>query len=178
MFRLEIRWLIFFGIIGLILLLDQGAKLLVMRNLSLGESWVFWPAISSFIKVTRSFNTGAAFGIFPSANAFFLFVALITMGVFTYLFYDMPDDAKLTIIGIAIVLGGAISNAIDRIRFQHVVDYVHVQLGPNFANISNFADHAVTIGVVLLLIDQWLLAKEEGKSENPPSREAVDNQLS
>lgn len=175
MFKLEKRFVLYFAIILFILLLDQGAKALVLSRLEYGQSWDFIPAISGFLRVTRSLNTGAAFGIFPSGSTFLLSIGFVTIAVFTYLFYDMPAEAKLTIIGIAIVLGGAISNIIDRIRFGYVVDYVHVQLGPNFANISNFADHAVTIGVIFLLIDQWILAEREAEKADETAEGVVDN---
>jgi len=154
---------------GLVLALDQLAKWLTVTNLELGESWQVIPGISSFIRVTRSYNTGAAFGIFPAGSDLFLIVALVTAGVFIYMFPRMPEDARLSKVGISLIIGGALSNAIDRLRFEHVVDYVHVQLTPTFANISNFADHAITLGVILLLIDQWLQERrQQGKPVDDP----------
>lgn len=145
--------------------LDQLAKWLVVQNLALGESWVPVPAIADVIRVTRSYNTGAAFGMFPMGSNVIVVLAFITVAVFLWMVPTLPPNAWLSRVGIALTTGGALSNAVDRLRFDHVVDYVHVQLTPTFANISNFADHAITVGVILLLIDQWLHAPEHAESE-------------
>jgi len=155
------RWALLVLVAGVVLAVDQAAKWLVVTNLQMGESWVPIPAIAGFIRVTRSFNTGAAFGMFPFASSVFLVLALITVLAFVIIYPRLPARAWLSRISIALIAGGALSNAIDRIRFEHVVDYVHVQLTPTFANVSNFADHAITVGVILLLVDQWLLERAE-----------------
>lgn len=148
---------------GAVFTLDQVAKRLVVEQLELGQSWVPIPAIGGFIRVTRSYNTGAAFGMFPWAADFFLGLALITILVFILSYPRLPSHAWLSRVSIALISGGALSNAIDRIRLGHVVDYVHVQLTPGFANISNFADHAITVGTALLLIDQWIAERREAR---------------
>ncbi len=140
---------------GAIVALDQTAKYLVTTRLELGESWEFIPAIAKFIKITYSENQGAAFGMLPQASDLFLILALVTVGVFILSYSKLPSHAILSRISIGLISGGALSNAFDRIRFNYVIDYVHVQIGPTISNISNFADHAITIGVILLLIDQW-----------------------
>ena len=155
------RWatLLLFG--GSVFALDQTAKWFVTNRLALGESWEAIPAIARVIRVTHSFNTGAAFGFLPQAAPFFLGLALITTLVFIFTYPRLPADARVSRIGIALIIGGALSNVADRIRIGHVVDFVHVQLTQNFANISNFADHAITIGVILLLLDQYLIEQRE-----------------
>jgi signal peptidase II len=151
--------LLLFG--GGIFALDQTAKWLVATRLTMGESWEPIPAIAGFIRVTYSYNTGAAFGFLPQAAPFFLGLALITTVVFIVTYPRLPAHALMSRVGIALIIGGALSNASDRLRLGHVVDFVHVQLTANFANISNFADHAITVGVVLLLIDQYLIEQRE-----------------
>jgi signal peptidase II len=144
-----------------VIALDQTAKWFVTSRLALGDSWDPIPAIAGFIRVTYSYNTGAAFGFLPQAAPFFLGLALITTVVFIITYPRLPTSALMSRIGIAMIIGGALSNASDRLRLGHVVDFVHVQLTPNFANISNFADHAITIGVILLLIDQYRIEQRE-----------------
>lgn len=155
------RWLFYLLLVVLVLALDQTAKWWVINNLALGESFDLIPQISQFIRVTRSFNTGAAFGIFPMASNLILILALVTITAFIISYPSIPAQARLSRLGIGLITGGALSNAIDRIRFGQVVDYVHVQLTPTFSNISNFADHAVTIGVAILLIEQWIMERQE-----------------
>jgi signal peptidase II len=171
------RWALLVGVAGLVLAVDQGAKWWVTRHLALGESWVPVAALGNYVRVTRSLNTGAAFGIFPLASEVFLVLALVTVGAFVITYPKLPAHATLTRIGIALVSGGALSNAIDRLRFDHVIDYVHVQLSPNLANISNFADHAITIGVVLMLLDQWLAERHEKDVDDEAAVMAADELL-
>jgi signal peptidase II len=169
----RVLWLCF--IAGLILSIDQIAKHLVVNTLQLGQSWEPIPQISGFIRVTRSYNTGAAFGMFPFASDLFLIVALITIGVFVFVIYPrLPNTAWLSRLGIAMITGGALSNALDRLTFGgKVVDYIHVQLSPTFSNISNFGDHAVTLGVIILLIDAWFIERREQAKQLAQQQEAV-----
>lgn len=173
----RVLWLYF--IAGLILSVDQIAKRLVVNTLELGQSWEPIPQIGGFIRVTRSFNTGAAFGMFPFASDLFLIVALTTIGVFIFIIYPrLPDNAWLSRLGVAMIIGGALSNALDRLTLDgKVVDYVHVQLTPTFSNISNFADHAVTLGVVILLIDAWFMERREQAEQLAQQQEAISPNL-
>jgi signal peptidase II len=155
------RWGLLIVIAGTVLLLDQSFKQLVIKNLSLGKSWIPIPALESFIQITRSHNTGAAFGMFPFASDIFLILAFVTIAAFIISYPRLPSHAWLSRISIALISGGALSNALDRLLFGHVVDYVHVQVTSTLSNVSNFADHAISVGVVLLLIDQWRAEQRE-----------------
>lgn len=165
------KWLALLGIFAVVMGLDQYAKWLTTDRLSLGEIWHIFP--EGFpIQVMHSLNTGAAFGIFPNGGPIFLAIALITAAAFIYLYPRLPDSAWASRIGIALVIGGALSNALDRIRLGHVVDYFYLQLGPQYANISNFADHAITLGVILLVVDQWLHEQREKEEQSAISLES------
>nr|MBN1229849.1 signal peptidase II [Anaerolineae bacterium] len=155
------KWVLLGSVGGGILAVDQLVKWLVTQNLLLGESWKALQLVGDFIMVSRSHNTGAAFGIFPLASPFILALSLVTVVVFIVMYPRLPADALLSRIGLSMIVGGALSNALDRIRLGYVVDYVHVRLSPSLANISNFADHVITIGVVLFLIDQWRIERKE-----------------
>ena len=153
------KWgLLISGVAG-VLLIDQGVKTLLLQRLALGESWAPIPAIGEYFRITYSLNTGAAFGIFPYASDIFLVLAFVTAIAFVIAYPRLPEKAWLSRLSIALITGGALSNAADRLRFGHVVDYVQVQIPGVGANISNFADHAITVGVILLLIDQWLIER-------------------
>lgn len=159
------RWLLLVGVAGLVIAVDQTAKYLTITKLELGETWLPIPAIANIFRITRSINTGAAFGMFQGASTFFLVLALITVAAFVISYPRLPDEARLTRVAVALITGGAFSNAIDRIQYAHVIDYFHVILSPRFSNISNFADHAITLGVIFLLIDQWRLERLEAQRE-------------
>jgi len=141
--------------------IDQTAKMLVTERLTLGQSWEPIAQIGWLIRVTRSYNTGAAFGMLPQAADIFLLLAIVTIAAFIISYPKLPSHAWLSRLSIALISGGALSNALDRITRGHVVDYVHVQITPTLSNISNFADHAITVGVALLLIDQWLTERKD-----------------
>jgi signal peptidase II len=165
------RIAILVGVSGLVIALDQTVKWLVSTRLSPGQSWEPIPAIASFIKITYSYNSGAAFGMFSNASDLFLLLALIIIVAFLFSYPRLPSQAQLSRISIGLISGGAFSNALDRLRMGHVTDYVHVQLTPTFSNISNFADHAITIGVILLLADQWLAERRSASEPQPKPAE-------
>jgi signal peptidase II len=175
--RLLRQWGLLIAVAGGILVLDQTAKRLVIERLMLGKSWEPIPQIGDFIRITRSYNTGAAFGMLPQASDIFLILAIITIIAFIISYPQLPSRAWLSRLSIALISGGALSNAIDRIRLGHVVDYVHVQLTPTLSNISNFADHAITLGVILLLVDQWLTDRRE-KQQPIRTEETLDGDVS
>ena len=161
MLKLFGRWLLLFAVTGTVLGVDQSAKTWVLNNLELGESWEIIPAIAGIFKVTRSYNTGAAFGMFPFASDFFLVVALVTTIVFIISFAKLPAGAIGSRIAIGLIMGGALSNGLDRLRFDQVTDFFHITISPSISNISNFADHAIILGVIVLLIDQYRLERAE-----------------
>ncbi len=155
------RWGLLILVSGAVLAIDQLIKQRVTATLAYGQSWTPIPSIAAIARVTRSQNTGAAFGMFPFASDFFLVLALITIAAFIVSYPRLPSHAGLSRLSIALISGGALSNAIDRLLLGHVVDYVHIQLSPTLSNISNLADHAITVGVALLLIDQWRAERRE-----------------
>ena len=165
------RIAILVGVSGLVIGLDQTVKWLVSTRLTPGQSWEPIPAIASLIKITYSYNSGAAFGMFANASDLFLLLALVIIVAFLFSYPRLPSHAQLSRISIGLISGGAFSNALDRLRMGHVTDYVHVQLTPTFSNISNFADHAITIGVILLLADQWLAERRSAGDEPPKPAE-------
>ncbi len=155
------RWALLVIVGGGILALDQWVKNRVVETLALGESWSPIPAVANVITITRSANSGAAFGMFPFASDFFLALAFITVLIFIISYPRLPSHASLSRLSMSMITGGALSNAVDRLIRGHVVDYVHVQVGTQISNISNLADHAITLGVILLLIDQWRAEQRE-----------------
>jgi signal peptidase II len=163
---------------GAVIGLDQTAKMLVTERLVLGQSWVPIPQLGWLIRITYSYNKGAAFGMLPQASDIFLVLALVTIVAFIVSYPKLPSKAWLSRLSISLISGGALSNALDRIRWQgHVIDFVHVQLTPTLSNISNFADHAITVGVVILLIDQWLSDRREKQLKEDEVVETADLEI-
>lgn len=115
-------------------------------------------AITSFINITHQQNRGAAFSFLADASGwqrwFFTSLALaVSAAIVVWLWRIRRDGHIVLSAGLALVLGGALGNVIDRIRFGHVVDFIQVLIAgwpfPSF----NVADSAITVGAVLLIID-------------------------
>lgn len=97
-------------------------------------------------------NRGAAFGMLQNQKSFFVFVAVIFLGVIIYVLIKTPDDKKYTKLHFLLVMiaGGAIGNMIDRLKLDYVVDFIYIVL-INFP-IFNVADMYVTFSTVILII--------------------------
>ena len=171
--RSALYWVVLLASALIVFAIDQGAKAWVTSHLVLGETWVPIPALQDVLTITRSANSGAAFSLLPQAGDLFLLVAL-GMIVAILLFYRrMPEGHWLDRVALGLLLGGVAGNAMDRIRLGSVVDFVHVQLRPYISNVSNFADHAIVIGIGILFITQWIgnrdaAASPVAQAEPPP----------
>lgn len=123
---------------------DQLTKLLIARQFTPGESL---PLIPSILHLTYVQNRGAAFGIFQGQQLLFIGLAL---GVIVWLWRELairPSASRAVQWGCALVLGGAVGNLVDRLRFGYVVDFIDLRVWPVF----NVGDSAITIGVTLLV---------------------------
>lgn len=105
-------------------------------------------------------NRGAAFGMLQNQKSFFVFVAVVFLGVIIYVLIKTPDDKKYTKLHILLIMiaGGAIGNMIDRLKLDYVVDFIYIVL-INFP-IFNVADMYVTFSTVILIIQILFVYKE------------------
>ena len=129
-----------------VFLLDWFSKIFVLRNLGLNESVEI---IKNIFYLTLVHNTGAAFGIFKNQTLFFIVVsilAVITIVIYIKKFSNIPLAIK---IGLALILGGALGNLVDRLCFGYVVDFLDFKIWPVF----NIADSAITVGTFLLIVN-------------------------
>lgn len=144
-----------FWIAGTIVALDQATKALVLAYLPLHSSE---SVIPGFFDLTHVRNTGAAFGIlsavdFPfkaGAIALLATAALVAVAAFAA---QLSPHQKLARIGLALILGGAIGNLIDRVTAGYVLDFVDVYVGDWHFWAFNVADAAISVGVVGMLLD-------------------------
>jgi len=146
---------------GLVLGGDQLTKTLVVRNLALYESWLPVSALYPYFQITRSHNTGAAFGFLSNVamtGDLLLLVALVVSGVLLWSYPRIEDDQPLARFATALIVGGALGNALDRIFYGHVIDFIHYQLPGVISNVSNLADHAIVLGVGLMIWSSWRAA--------------------
>lgn len=157
-------WLMLLAIIAIVLAADQLSKRLVVESLSLGESRQPIPALTPFFQITRSHNTGSAFGFLPQAGDLFLVIAVVVVIAMFYFYPRISERATLQRIGAGLICGGALGNAIDRIQYGLVIDFIHYQIPGVISNVSNIADHAIVIGVGLIIIDGWLKDRAEKRT--------------
>lgn len=144
------------AIIGGIVAIDQISKEIVRRALPLhGE-----PAqiIPGFLDLTHVQNTGAAFGLlnaadFPYKTAVMIAIAGIALLAIAAYATQLGFHERTARIGLALILGGAFGNLIDRAVAGHVVDFVNVYWGTTHFWAFNVADAAITIGAILVLFD-------------------------
>lgn len=153
--KASIRWFYLSALFTLAL--DQMTKAIVRGWLPLYESV---PLISGMFHLTHIQNTGAAFGLFPDATLFFILIAIIACGLFLWLGHKGVYPKGMGI-AFGLMLGGALGNLIDRLRYGAVTDFLDLRVWPVF----NFADTALTVGAVLLLWWGWKGDKEAMRGE-------------
>jgi len=155
---------------GIVVILDQTTKIVVRHTMMLGQSI---PILGHFFKITYIENPGIAFGIKVSNGSFFTILSVLaSLGVLVYLFAHR--DEGMAIKGsLALILGGAFGNLVDRIFYKKVVDFIDVGVGNLRWPVFNLADSAVVIGVFLLFLSVFILDKKNEKLHHERAREIV-----
>lgn len=151
---------LFLDLLGIIvlILLDQYTKYLAVIHL---KDKAAFNIINGVLEFNYLENKGAAFGMLQNQKVFFIFVAIVILGVIAYILFKTPDDRKYTILHILLsfIAAGAIGNMIDRIRYDYVVDFIYFVL-INFP-IFNVADIYVSVSTVVLIILLLFYYKEK-----------------
>jgi signal peptidase II len=145
---------------------DQMTKALVRPALALHDSV---EVIPGFLNLTRVHNTGAAFGMlnsvdFPFKTVVLTVVATLALAGVAWYAATVPQNDRLARIGVASILGGAIGNLIDRATVGYVLDYVDAYFRGWHFWAFNVADAAISIGVVLMILDLLGLGR---RASNP-----------
>lgn len=137
----------------LVVLLDQGSKLLAQSLLEYARP----VAVFSWFDLTLHYNRGAAFSFLSNADGWqrwlFTGLALVVSVALATWIWRLSRVQLLLGLGLALVLGGAIGNVIDRLLLGHVVDFISVHYAGHYFPTFNIADSAISIGAVLLLVD-------------------------
>ncbi len=160
----------YFLVTLLILVLDQWTKGLIARALDVHQSRT---VIRGLFDLTYVRNTGAAFGLFASVDSSVKAVLLNTVAVLVFLVvsaYALRSSHKSVRlqVGFALILGGAVGNLLDRVRFGYVVDFLDFGISGHHWPAFNVADSAICIGVGLLFLDM-LRSEEDVKTDSPRS---------
>ena len=141
--RLNSLWLISASTLAA----DQLSKLAVLRTFQPEESI---PVIHPALYLTYVQNTGAAFGLLKGQQWLFVGLSLVVIAWVGQELWNGRANSHMTRWGCALILGGAVGNLIDRLRFGHVVDFIDLRVWPVF----NVGDSAITVGVFLILLEQ------------------------
>ena len=128
--------------------LDQASKFLIERTMSLGDSI---HVMGSFLRLTYIHNPNAAFGIGLGGSTIHMVFSLVAFGLILYILYRTPPGQKGVQAALALILGGAIGNLIDRVRMGEVIDFIDVGVRKYRWPVFNVADSVVTIGALMLV---------------------------
>ena len=141
------------GIALIVILIDQFTKTLILGSFQLNDSHT----VTSFFNVVRVHNTGAAFSFLAGASGWqrWFFVGLgLAAAVFIVWLLARHGGQRLFGWALALILGGALGNVIDRLLHGHVVDFLQVHWKSHYFPSFNVADSAITVGAVLLVVDE------------------------
>ena len=157
---------IFFIIPALVvIILDQVSKLIVAGSIKYYESI---PVIEGFLNLVHVRNRGMAFGLMnrPDAQITFYILIAVTIAAVILLFFWFNSlkgrDRKL-ILGISLIVGGAVGNLIDRVRFKEVIDFLDFFIGKYHWPAFNLADSSITVGALWIVINIFFFSSSNDK---------------
>ena len=132
------------AIIFFIVSADQAVKYGIASFMEIGESI---PVLPGIFHITYIENPGAAFGMFANQRMIFILAALSVIVAVCAAYRRLMDESRTVRWGVALLLGGAVGNLIDRVRTGRVIDFLDFRIWPVF----NIADVGICIGVALLI---------------------------
>ena len=145
------------GLVTLIVLVfDQATKLYIDATFLLHESVT---VLENFFHITHVRNQGAAFGCLADSSfrlPFFILVAVVALGGILWYLRTLREDQRLLQFTLCLIFAGALGNLIDRIRLGEVIDFIDVHWYQYHWPAFNVADSAISVGVVLMLVDLWM----------------------
>lgn len=149
------RMLPWVALASVIVLIDQLTKLAIERTFDYGDV----EPVTSFFNLVLTYNKGAAFSFLASASGWqkhFLTVVGIGASLFILYLLARHGSQKLFSLALAMILGGAIGNVIDRLAYGHVIDFLDFHVGGWHWPAFNIADSAIVGGAILLVVDELL----------------------
>lgn len=142
--------LLLFSIAVGIIIADQITKALIIASIDKGDKV---PETGAF-RLTYSTNEGSVFGLDINSTFLLIMAPIVILVILWFYFYYLPPANRLLRTGLGLLLGGAVGNLIDRIRFGEVTDFIYVDLGfwpldpwPTF----NIADACITTGIIIMI---------------------------
>jgi len=143
------------GVSLIVIVLDQLTKTVIAHSFQLGDVRTITP----FFDIVRAHNTGAAFSFLAGAGGWqrWFFIGLGTAAaIFIVWMLSRHGGQRLFAWALALILGGAVGNVVDRILHGHVIDFIQVHWGRAYFPAFNVADSAISVGAALLILDELL----------------------
>lgn len=152
----SLRYSLYLFIALVAVIIDQWTKALASSQLQYGLPVEILPVFN----LTLQHNLGAAFSFLSDAGGwqrwFFTVVSAVVSVVLAIWIYRLKDSQRLLAVSLALILGGAIGNLIDRVLLGYVVDFISVHYQQRFFPAFNIADSAITVGAVLMIVDMFI----------------------
>lgn len=136
--------------------LDYVTKWIIEQNMSLFQSI---PVIHNVFHITYVRNSGAAFGILRGQTAFFIVITVLVIAGIIWFSRQIDKEDRLLRLSLGLIMGGAVGNLLDRIRYGEVVDWLDFRVWPVF----NLADSAIVVGGIVIA---YLIIVRESRSES------------
>ena len=148
------KYLLLTVVAGGVTIIDQLSKYAVQHMMTLHTPI---EVIPGFFNITYIFNPGAAFGLLGNISEtarmiILVGISLIAFAILFYMYIKIRERDNLIFVPIALIIGGALGNLIDRIRFQMVVDFLDFYWGRFHWPAFNIADSAITVGTIILVV--------------------------
>jgi signal peptidase II len=152
----------FLAVSAAVVAVDQATKLAVERELALFQSVSVLPVL----EITRLHNTGAAFSFLANEAGWqrwlFTALALVVSAALAVWLSRIDRGARVLACAVALILGGAVGNVIDRLRLGHVIDFIYAHGQQHYFPAFNVADSCICVGAGLLMLDTWLSSRQGG----------------
>ena len=156
-----------YGFALFVIVMDQLTKAWVLGSADVSDpamipsGYLFAEAIPGILNITMVRNTGVSFGLFGGGEARWALsvFSIIVAGALAW--WALKAERRTLVAAIGLVIGGAIGNAIDRIQYGYVVDFIDFSGTGVFPWVFNIADSAITIGVLLLIIDSVVSERKQ-----------------
>jgi signal peptidase II len=152
------RWSVFLVLAAIVIVADQLSKKWIDANFGVASPHALpganqpTPIIDGFIRIAKSYNTGGIFGMFgDSALVLALASTVVIALIVVYQWREGTTGTWLLTVALGLLLGGALGNFLDRIQYQHVIDFVDMGIGDWRWYTFNVADSAISIALVLLI---------------------------
>ncbi len=168
--------MLFYYVALTVILLDQATKLVIVEALRVGQGI---PVIPGFFDIVFVLNPGAAFGFLATLSEgvrspFFILITVVAVILIVFYHTRFLHADRLASVALGLILGGAIGNLIDRLRYGMVVDFLDFHVSRYHWPAFNVADSAISIGVGLMLLDMlldWRREKRRATTETANERQ-------